>query len=328
MPEIRVPNSVSIHAVRNFIDQNPAFFSDETHDNATLRLHPEWMHIEPYGLVMIAAWGRWCRRQGYDIDVQNLGPKADYAWRMHVFDHLDVDYTPDRQEREEAGRFVPVTHVRTVTDLRGVLGDISALLHLQESPETLAAVQYCISELLRNAIEHSASEGGAFVCAHNFDEADPPRVTVAVADCGVGIREHLGRAHVEAAESDAAAIRLALQPGITGAVAGMYGPPDNAGAGLFITRSIAKGSGGYFLVISGHSAYRLRRARDQVEQTELPLDPTADRHDMWTFGHGWNGTVVTLEIRTDMIADFDSYFAWIRQMVPEREEVTERIQFT
>jgi signal transduction histidine kinase len=247
---------------------------------------------------------------------------------MHVFDHLNVDYAPDRREREEAGRFVPVTQVQTVADLRGVLGDISALLHLQDSPETLAAVRYCISELLRNAIEHSGSDGGAFVCAHNFDEGTPPRVTVAVADCGIGIRKHLSRAHADAAENDEAAIRMALQPGVTGALAGMYGAPDNAGAGLFITRSIAKGTGGYFLIVSGKSAYRLRRAKDEAEQTELPLDPTVDRHDMWSFGHAWRGTVVTLEIRTDMIADFDNYFAWIRRMVPEREEVTQRIQFT
>ena len=260
--------------------------------------------------------------------VENLGPTADYAWRMHLFEHLGVEYVPARTEREEAGRFLPITQVRNGADIRSVIAAISALLHLQDNPESLAAVQYSISELLRNVLEHSGSEDGAFVCAHNFDPANPSRVTIAVADCGVGIRAHLGRAHPAAMTSDAEAIFLALRPGVTGAMPGPYGTLDNAGAGLFITRSIAKGSGGYFLLLSGTACYRLRRAREPLEQLNLPLDPTNDRHDLWLLPHAWQGTVVSMEIRSDQIEDFDQYFAWIRKFVPAREEVTRRIRFT
>src|SRR5690606_3961789 len=131
--------------------------------------------------------------------------------RMHLFEFLGVEYAPNRREREEAGRFMPIKQVRTGDDIRGVIADISALLHMQHSPESLAAVQYCVSELLRNVIEHAGSPDGAFVCAQNFHEANPARVTIAVADCGMGIRQHLERAHAEAGESDEAAVYLAMR---------------------------------------------------------------------------------------------------------------------
>lgn len=326
MPEIQVPNSVSFHTARNFLEGSDFFTI--ANGTAVLSLHPKFFHLEPYALAMIAAWATWCRRQGLEISVESLGPKADFAWRMHLFDFLGVEYDPGRREREEAGRFMPLKQVRTGAEIKGVIGDVSTLLHMADSPESLAAVQYCVSELLRNVIEHSGSPDGAFVCAQNFHEASPPRVTIAVADCGIGIREHLQQVYREAEESDAAALILAMQPGITGARPGMYGTPDNAGAGLFITRSIAKGSGGYFLAVSGLSAYRLRRARTAEEQTELPLDPRSDRHDQWDLPHPWQGTVVSMEIRTDQIEDFEGYFSWIRRMVPERKGVSDRLRFT
>ena len=120
---------------------------------------------------------------------------------------------------------------------------------------------------------YSGAEDGAYVCAHNFTTTEPNRVSIAVADCGQGIREHLGGVHPEAAGSDRDAVTLALRPGITGARPGMYGTPDNAGAGLFITRSIAKGSGGYFLLV-GKAGYRLMRANhpeDKDRARELRL---------------------------------------------------------
>lgn len=149
------------------------------------------------------------------------------------------------------------------------------MLHLQDDTDSLAAVQYCISELLRNVLEHSNSPDGAFVTAHRFAKKGPHRVTIAVADCGQGIAAHLSSAHPEAAADDVIALGLAMQPGITGARPGMYGTPENAGAGLFITRCIAKGTGGYFLLASGRAAYRLRRSLSSDDMIRLYADPYA-----------------------------------------------------
>ena len=326
MPRFRIPNSISLQNARAFFSDND-FFSRRG-QTARLVFHDRWVHMEPIALAMAAAWGAWCQREGFEIAAENLGSRALYAARMKLFEHLGVDYHPEIEEHEEAGRFVPITQIQNRDSLRDVIGDISALLHLDQDPETLAAVQYCVSELLRNVMEHSGSPDGAFVCAHNFrGETSPHRVSLAVADCGQGIRSHLRQAHPQADKGDREAVTLALRPGVTGAIPGMYGTPDNAGAGLFITRCIAKGSGGYFVAASGRAGYRLRRARDPNQQSILMEDPLLERHDLWDFPRPWKGAVVALEIRTDHIGDFEGYFSWIRDRVP-RKSVARKIKFT
>jgi len=327
MPKLVVPNSVTLHNARAFLASNRPFAGRGK--TATLQLHPRWAHLDPMALSMIAAWGAWCRRSGFRVTVQNLGRHAHYAARMKLFQHLGVDFDPHIAAREEAGRFLPVTQVANRSALTGVIGDISALLHMDSEPDGLAAVQYCVSELIRNVLEHSGSPDGAFVCAHRYTKKKPHRVTIAVADCGQGVAAHLGRAHPEALADDAIALGLAMRPGVTGAVPGLYGTTDNAGAGLFITRSIAKGTGGYFLFYSGHAAYRLRRTKSAAKQIVLYLDALDEpRRDLWRFEAPWEGTVVVVEIRTDRIADFQGFFQWIRKQMPTRASTTRRIKFT
>src|SRR5262245_33455334 len=187
------------------------------------------MHIEPYGLAMAAAWGAWCRREQIRLRILNLGPKARYAARMKLFEHLRINPGFKVKEHEEAGRFLPLTRVTTALEARDVIGDLSALLHLDKNRDALAAVQYCVSELLRNALEHSGSPEGAYVCAHNFTAGAIRRVSIAVVDCGQGIASHLAPSYPEVRDDHGQALALAMLPGITGVRPGMYGTPDNAG---------------------------------------------------------------------------------------------------
>lgn len=327
MARFRIPNSASLHTVRAFLDASDRFALRGK--RASLEFHPRWSHMEPVAMAMAAAWGLWCRRNGLDIDVVNLGRNAAYASRMHLFETIRVPFEVGIREREEAGRFLPVTQVRDREGLRQVIGDISALLHLQHDPEALAAVQYCISELLRNALEHSGSPDGGVVCAHRFVGGRTPRVSIAVADCGQGVRSHLSRAHAGAARNDEIALGMAMQPGVTGALPGMYGTPDNAGAGLFITRCIAKGTGGYFFMASGDAAYRLGRSRTTEDELTLEVDAFSEKRSVrWTPRYGWMGTVVAVEVRTDRIADYEGFFQWILRRIPSRSSFRSRIRFT
>lgn len=326
MAEFKVSTNATLLAAKSFLSQSNYFSRPE--QGARLVLHPVWMHLEPFALAMIAAWSRWCEQNEIEVHVSNRTRSADYAWRMNLFQYLPgIEYNPPRVEHEEAGRFMPIKNVRNTDEARAVVADISALLHLTDNPEGLAAVQYCISELIRNVLEHSGSDQGAFVCAHNFAHAQIPRVAIGIADCGAGIAAHLGRAYPEALQSDDRALQLALKPGVTGAIAGLYGTPDNAGAGLFITRSIAKGTGGYFLIYSGNACYRLRRADVQGQAVLFP-DALDERHDLWSFDNRWQGTVVAVEIRTDRILDFNTYFGWIREHIAVQDRSRGRIRFT
>jgi hypothetical protein len=307
MPKLIVPTNAFIHTARHFLSLNRSFTGRGA--KAIIELDSRWMHLDPMSLSMIAAWGGWCQRRGLKIEVKNPSHRANYAARMKLFQHLGVDYDPGISEHEEAGRFMPLCQVMNQNQLTAVIADISALLHLDKDPDSLAAVQYCVSELLRNVLEHSRSDEGAFVCAHRYTKTTPHRVTIGVADCGQGIAEHLGHAHRDAFYSDRIALGLAMRPGITGALRGLYGSLENAGAGLFITRCIAKGTGGYFLLVSGDAGYRLRRARTPDDQIDLYIDPFDEpRHDLWQFPSKWQGTVVALEIARRRLRIFRNSF--------------------
>ena len=324
MPRFRFPTNTTIHAALNFFSVNDFFASGQ---EAVLEFDPNWVHVEPIGLAMAASWGGWCRRRQIPIRAENLGRTADYAARMGLFQHLGIDYDPGHQVHEEAGRFVPLANVRTPADITSFIADLSALLHLDDDPESLAALQYCTSEMLRNVLEHSQSQEGAYVCAHNYSGSGTHRVTLAVADCGMGVMRHLGRAYPEVTNDPLLALQLAMQPGVTGANTGPFGSPDNAGAGLYVTRSISQGTGGYFLILSGRAAYRLFRSDQQLENLTPAVDPFAVRSNQWQLNAPWEGTVVSLEIRTERIPQFQEFFSWIRSQIPIRVTPRRQVRF-
>ncbi|AMY10664.1 hypothetical protein LuPra_03903 [Luteitalea pratensis] len=154
------------------------------------------------------------------------------------------------------------------------------------------------------------------LCAHYFVGAAPSRISIAVADCGIGIPNHLAAAYPELRGNDARAVYESLKPGVTGAIRGMYGTPNNAGAGLYVTRSIAKGTGGYFAVVSGRAAYRTFRSDDGGEQGTLFPEPERDKHRMFADFKGWDGTVVALEIRPEILDDFETILGWVCGSMP------------
>lgn len=303
MPRFTLPNSATIHTARAFLEASRPFERDS--DTAVLEFHPTWGYLEPFALAMVAAWGAWCRRHGMRVVAENVGRHAVYAARMRLFEHLGAEF-PSGVPIDEEERFLPVTQVRSGKELRGILRDLPFLLGLRDDGEGLAAVRYCVSELVRNALEHSASPDGAFVCVKRYTDAPPHRVTVAVADCGMGISRNEG---VEQA---------------------MTTSGRDGGFGLSIARTIAKGTGGYFFLASGHSAYRLRRTLDDENQLPLlPDQPDEDRTDRWDLPVPWQGTVASLEVRTERIGDYrGDFFPWVFRQVGGTASREERIRFT
>ncbi|HYJ80360.1 MAG TPA: ATP-binding protein, partial [Longimicrobiaceae bacterium] len=288
---------------------------------AVLEFHPTWGYLEPFALAMVAAWGAWCRRNGLAVTAENLGRHAVYAARMRLFEHLGVDF-PSGIPEDEGERFLPVTQVRTSKDLRAVLRDLPRLLSLRHDPEGVASVRYCVSELVRNALEHSGCPDGVFVCVKRYADGPPRRVTIAVADCGQGLARHLAPTHPLARGGDADAIALALDPGVTGG-------DQHAGLGLPIVRTMAKGTGGYFLLVSGRAAYRLRRTLEDEDQLPLlPDSPDEDRTDRWEIPFPWQGTVVSVELRTERIGDYGGFLPWVFRQLPAAAGLKERIRFT
>jgi hypothetical protein len=278
---------------------------------------------------MTAAWGGWCRQKGWQIEVENCGHHVNYAARMKLFEHLGVQFAAELQEHEQSGRFMPVARVNSARELDAVIADISALLHLEQEPDGLAAVQYCVSELIRNVLEHSGSTDGAYVCAQRYVDADPKRVSIAVADCGGGIADHLAELYPQARDDNREALRLAMTLGVTGARPGIYGTTDNAGAGLFITRAIARATGGYFVLASGDASFRIRREKRRAKRLVFHDAYTDPKHNEWVLANAWRGTIAAVEVVTEEIPDFQAFFQWIRDQLPAKKPIDSgKIRFT
>ncbi len=222
---------------------------------------------------------------------------------MGLFQFLGVHHQPRREVHEEAGRFIPLRRIDRGGDVAAFLAEIAPLLH---RPEHVQAVQYCLSETIRNVLEH-AGGAPAYACAQDYSAAR--RVSIGVADCGIGVLRSLGRTHNFA--SDREAILGALRPGITGAPPGAYGTAENAGVGLFFTKSIAKASRQYFAIISGDAVFRLRRAK-WGEAFRLYADPLRDRHDIFDGLPASNGTVVAVDIGVGHMRSFEATMNAIR----------------
>lgn len=283
---ISLPNQMTIHTLRNLL-QKQRFFPGLV-SKFVLGFHPTAAFFHPMMLAMLAAWGNHWREQGVPIECRNTDSRGTrYARRMGLFEHLCCDSVLGDAGSESAGKFVPL-HLLTTREAAGAfVAEVPPLLH---RPGRSDAVTACLQELVRNVFEHAGSVP-ALACAQYYPKAS--RISIGVADCGIGIRKSLSWLHP--VKDDLDALYWAVRPGVSGAVRTMYGGNDNAGAGLFFTKSMAHASGGYFALVSGSAAFRLRRNRDSGPLV-LAADPKEDRHDPLERFSPWKGTALGVDI--------------------------------
>lgn len=251
--------------------------------------------------------GARCRAQGGEIRVADIPGHRSIAYliRMKLFDVLGME--PGRQitEHEASGRFIPLTQIQSSHDLKAAITDLVPLLHAP--PHVADPIRYVFSEMARNVLEHSGSPVGAFVCAQYYRKSN--RIAIGIADAGIGIRASMARSHNVATDKDA--IRLALQPGVTGTTSRLGGTEFNAGAGLFFTKSIAALSRNFFLLYSGDALFKLLRT-PQAQQSELHADPAMDRHRFVEEPH-WPGTAVGIDVSVEQEIEFAMLLDEIRK---------------
>ena len=108
-----------------------------------------------------------------------------------------------------------------------------------------------------------------------------------------------------------AALRLALQPGITETTSRIGGNEFNASAGLFFTKSIATLSRNRFFLYSGDSMFRLMKTRKRREPT-LHADPSRDPYSFVNAGE-WPGTVIGIDLNIEQGIAFADLLNQIRQ---------------
>jgi len=304
--KIHIPNSAFLGNINAFIKL--ADFSDR--DSMYITANEKWMSVHPIVLCMIASLGVEVRATGLNKEPilceRFTAPSKHYFERMRLFRFLNLNSEMDIVEHEPAGRFIPVTQIQDSATLGRFIEDMIPLLHLDKQQSQ--SIKYIVSELVRNVLEHSASQHGAFVAAQYHAKTNTVRL--GIVDTGVGIKKTIGRFHVVKNYKDA--IKLALTPGITGTTSKEGGTEYNAGAGLFFTKSISRINKDFFVIYSGDTLFKL--LRKQEPGTVLNSDPFADRHTLEQGLPYWNGTVIGVDMTLDDNEDFSALLKNIREV--------------
>jgi anti-sigma regulatory factor (Ser/Thr protein kinase) len=300
--KIHIPNSAFLGNIESFTSK----FDPLEFDELTVTSNQKWISVHPLVISMTIALAREIKMRQGQVNCMDFSAKSrPYLLRMGLIDSLIPNHNLQINEHEASGRFIPARQISTSAELSQFIIDMVPLLHT--TPEQALPIKYVISELVRNVLEHSESKIGAIVCAQYFRKSN--RISIGVADRGVGIRSTIGNSYP--VQNDRDALELALRPGITGTTNKIGGTEYNAGAGLFFTKSIAKVSRDFFLVYSGASFFKLYKT-PKTEYVNLYADPLWDRGAFKKNLPHWQGTAVGIDISLDLNQDFEKLLESIR----------------
>lgn len=299
--KIYLSNQGNLRNFRSFV--NSLDLSDES--SLEISTHDKWITVHPGNLVLVASLALQIGKENTEIvgDLPDSGRCLD---RMGLYD-LTRTESPFRYiKKEPAGRFVPLSIIKTPDDQSRFITDMVPLLHLSE--ENSRVIKYIIGELVRNVLEHSNASNGAIVAAQYYRKTN--RISIGICDNGVGIWGSMNRSW--SPKTDIDAIRLSLTPGITGTTTKEGGTSDNAGAGLFFIKSIAKMTRSYFVIYSGSAEYTLLKHRSDIKGLPtLYADPFHDRHTRTNTAPRFNGTLVAIDISLNETQEFTSLLSMI-----------------
>ena len=293
-----IPNSAFLGNINHFLNR----FDPTEPESLEITSNPKWISVHPVVLCMIAAIAKPVKPERITCNIE--AASGHYLKRMGLFDFLGIDSGMSIEEHEPAGRFIGLTQIRTSDDLARFLTDMVPLLHLD--PPYVQPIQYTISELVRNVLEHAFTKEGAIVAAQYFKKSNTIRL--GIVDVGIGIRESINDSYPVASDVDA--IKLALTPGITGTTRKLGGSEQNAGAGLFFIKTIAHFNRDPFVIYSGSAMYKLLKR--QKGNIILRADPFADRHSKETSLPYWKGVVVGIDIGLDNTQHFATVLESVR----------------
>ncbi len=261
--------------------------------------HSKWITVHPANLVLTAALALQAGKDNSEI-IGEMPRSGAYLDRMGLYHFVKTPSPFLYNKKEEAGRFVPITIIKAADDQSRFIADMVPLLHLSE--ENAKIVKYIIGELVRNVLEHANALNGAIVAAQYYKKTN--RVSIGICDTGMGIKNSMQRYWHP--KTDIEALHLALTPGITGTTRKEGGTAENAGAGLFFIKSIAKITRNYFSIYSGSAEYTLLKHKKRLKGVpHLYADPARDPCSEMTDAPFFQGTLVAVDISLNETIEFN-----------------------
>ena len=229
----------------------------------------------PGAIVAMLAKGQGWVNQGKSVRLKNFYDCSafQYLQRLNFFSMCGIELQEGFKRRNPQGRFVPIQKFgrdaeRDCARISTQAAECIApeLVDCYEADETglFDYVQYSISELTNNILDHSQSHG---YLSAQFTEYDGI-ARVGIADCGIGVLASFRDSrspHWYDGMTDRLAIQKALEPKVSSKshrLGGWAGDPVNAGVGLTLLKDVCKITGGDFVAVSGTGVVSLRHALD------------------------------------------------------------------
>lgn len=262
--------------------------------------------IAPYGATLFAAYILWLkemRRKNVTVQSNKASVAGNFLLQCGFFELIgEKESEPTELQKDRTVKLTRISKSSEVPSFAALVMDILRI----EDEELAGAVKYSLVELLRNVVQHSGSPTGGVAMAQYYPTTG--LVELCVADTGVGIKSTLNRAYPEL-DSNLKALKFATLPHVSGTFGpSVYGSMgDNAGLGLFFIKQIASLSCGSFFLGSGDVLI------------DIWGDKEGNLHKLYKYARvgGWPGTFAYLQLRRDMIAEFDGLLTVCRRMAAE-----------
>ncbi|MGL1933304.1 MAG: hypothetical protein OCC45_16340 [Desulfotalea sp.] len=223
----------------------------------------------PAAMICLVLKVRQWQREGKQVSCVNCN--STYFQRMNLFKVCGICIPENFNRYSAANRFVPIEKISSdVEKLSTAVAKCLAPNQADSDDITKTGLfdflEYAVSELSNNVIQHSQGDG--FAMAQYMPTTDI--VNIAIGDIGIGIKEGFrGSEHYDASMSDNDAIRKALQPEVSRNSGGMgWGLSPNMGVGMSIVSELAKKFDGQFALISGNG-YHSSNQYSNIKEGEL-----------------------------------------------------------
>ena len=266
----------------------------------------------PGALVLLLAKTHYWLRQKQKVVFRNCkeSPAFRYLQRINFFSQCGIELPEDFHRHDAGRRFVELRRVggKGSASVEELSTDVAYCLFPDaevDDPEQSGLfdlLQYSVSELANNTIQHAKAPG--FATAQYTARTD--FIRVAIADFGIGVL----RSFAENASpfwkpglTEAEAIALALQPKVSSKshLSSAWGESINAGVGLTLLKEFCSLTGGYFFMASGNGVC-FQGAGDK-SLNQIPLQS------------GFHGTVCALSFTRATIRDFSELLHKAKQSV-------------
>jgi hypothetical protein len=291
LPDQLVPDSVPFLACLDAIYQDPD--AQITIDCSQVRF------VTPFGLCLMAATFDWLEQEGKQVAHAGLSPSVgSYLARMDCLrgalaepfvgprnnraDALvEVQVISERGEADAAAQKLAQAFVGRLpeTDLQAAPDEMTGLKPGEAVEEALA---YIFTELIDNSLTHGRKHGfpnaKVWVAAQYYPAKD--HIRLAVVDNGCGLLRSLGNHPRLIDKSDIGAIKLALEPRVSGnRDVGLMDDSHNQGVGLSVSAELAIRAGGRVDIISGQGA--VKKLKNALHSWAIP---------------GWHGTAIEMTV--------------------------------